>query len=210
MGEVTAGTRIKLCGLSRPCDIEAANRLLPSYIGFVFAPGSRRYVSPAQAAELKGQTDPRIAVVGVFVNERPETVADLLCRGIIDWAQLHGQEDGTYIRRLRTLTDRPLIQAFRVDTEQDAEAAEASEADMVLLDSGRGGTGRAFDWSLVRRVTRPYLLAGGLNPDSVGQAMDLLHPWGVDVSSGIETDGKKDMEKMRAFVYAVRGKDEMT
>lgn len=202
-------TRIKLCGLSRPCDIEAANRLLPAYIGFVFAPGSRRYVSPARAAELKALTDPRISVVGVFVNESPETVAELLGRGIIDVAQLHGQEDEAYIRRLRTLTDKPLIQAFRVDTAQDAQAAEASGADMVLLDSGRGGTGQAFDWALVRRVRRPYLLAGGLNPDSVGQAMDMLHPFGVDVSSGIETDGKKDMEKMRAFVYAVRGKDDM-
>ena len=202
-------TRIKLCGLSRPCDIEAANRLLPTYIGFVFAPGSRRYVSPTRAAELKALTDPRISVVGVFVNESPETVAELLGRGIIDVAQLHGQEDEAYIRRLRTLTDKPLIQAFRVDTAQDAQAAEASGADMVLLDSGRGGTGQAFDWALVRRVRRPYLLAGGLNPDSVGQAMDMLHPFGVDVSSGIETDGKKDMEKMRAFVYAVRGKDEM-
>lgn len=202
-------TRIKLCGLSRPCDIEAANRLLPTYIGFVFAPGSRRYVSPARAAELKALTDPRISVVGVFVNESPETVAELLGRGIIDVAQLHGQEDEAYIRRLRILTDKPLIQAFRVDTAQDAQAAEASGADMVLLDSGRGGTGQVFDWALVRRVRRPYLLAGGLNPDSVGQAMDMLHPFGVDVSSGIETDGKKDMEKMRAFVYAVRGKDEM-
>ena len=192
-------TRIKLCGLSRPCDIEAANRLLPTYIGLVFAPGSRRYVSPARAAELKAQTDPRIS----------ETVAELLGRGIIDVAQLHGQEDEAYIRRLRTLTDKPLIQAFRVDTAQDVQAAEASGADMVLLDSGRGGTGQAFDWELVRRVRRPYLLAGGLNPASVGQAMDMLHPFGVDVSSGIETDGKKDMEKMRAFVYAVRGKDEM-
>lgn len=202
-------TRIKLCGLSRPCDIEAANRLLPTYIGLVFAPGSRRYVSPARAAELKAQTDPRISVVGVFVNASPETVAELLGRGIIDVAQLHGQEDEAYIRRLRTLTYKPLIQAFRVDTAQDVQAAEASGADMVLLDSGRGGTGQAFDWELVRRVRRPYLLAGGLNPASVGQAMDMLHPFGVDVSSGIETDGKKDMEKMRAFVYAVKGKDEM-
>ena len=91
----------------------------------------------------------------------------------------------------------------------DVAAAQESKADMILLDSGRGGTGQAFDWELVRRVRRPYLLAGGLNPASIGQAMDMLHPFGVDVSSGIETDGKKDMEKMRAFVYAVRGKDEM-
>jgi phosphoribosylanthranilate isomerase len=203
------GTKIKLCGLSRPCDIAWANCLLPTYIGFVFAEGSRRYVSPAMAAELRKQADPRIRTVGVFVNERPERVAELLADGVIDLAQLHGQEDAAYIRTLRTLTDRPLIQAFRVETERDAERAEASEADLILLDSGNGGSGRAFDWNLVRRVKRPYLLAGGLDPCSVTQAMELLHPYGVDVSSGIETDGLKDPEKMRAFVYAVRGKDEM-
>ena len=101
-------TRIKLCGLTRPEDIAAANALQPEYIGFVFAPKSRRYVSRELAAELKAQLSPGIQAVGVFVNEAPETVAGLLNAGIVDIAQLHGQEDAAYLARLRSLTARPL------------------------------------------------------------------------------------------------------
>lgn len=198
-------TKIKLCGLTRPCDIQTANRLLPDYIGFVFAPKSRRYVTPEQAAELRGLLNPDLTAVGVFVNEPPKTVAELLDRGVIDIAQLHGTEDEEYISALRALTDKPLIQAFRIDTEQDIAAAENSTADYVLLDSGNGGTGTVFDWSLIRRLKRPYFLAGGLTADNVGGAVASLHPYAVDVSSGIETGGVKDEDKMTRFVHAVRG-----
>lgn len=198
-------TKIKLCGLKRPQDIQAANELLPAYIGFVFAPKSRRYVHPDRAEELRRMLNPGIIPVGVFVNETPETVAALLDRGIIDIAQLHGKEDEAYIRRLRQLTKKPLIQAFRVDTPADVAAAQASPADYVLLDSGAGGTGTCFDWSLLQDIQRPYFLAGGLTPENVGGAVATLHPYAVDVSSGIETDGAKDKEKMTQFVRAVRG-----
>lgn len=198
-------TKIKLCGLKRPQDIQAANELLPAYIGFVFAPKSRRYVHPDRAEELRRMLNPGILPVGVFVNETPETVAALLDRGIIDIAQLHGKEDAAYIRRLRQLTKKPLIQAFRVETPADVAAAQASPADYVLLDSGTGGTGTCFDWSLLQNIQRPYFLAGGLTPENVGGAVAALHPYAVDVSSGIETDGAKDKEKMTQFVRAVRG-----
>ncbi len=198
-------TKIKLCGLKRPQDIQAANELLPAYIGFVFAPKSRRYVHPDRAEELRRMLNPDIIPVGVFVNETPETVAALLDRGIIDIAQLHGKEDEAYIRRLRQLTKKPLIQAFRIDTPADVAAAQASTADYVLLDSGAGGTGTCFDWSLLQDIQRPYFLAGGLTPENVGGAVATLHPYAVDVSSGIETDGAKDKEKMTQFVRAVRG-----
>ena len=198
-------TKIKLCGLKRPQDIQAANELLPAYIGFVFAPKSRRYVHPDRAEELRRMLNPGITPVGVFVNETPETVAALLDRGIIDIAQLHGKEDAAYIRRLRQLTKKPLIQAFRIDTPADVAAAQASTADYVLLDSGAGGTGTCFDWSLLQDIQRPYFLAGGLTPENVGGAVATLHPYAVDVSSGIETDGAKDKEKMTQFVRAVRG-----
>ena len=198
-------TKIKLCGLKRPQDIQAANELLPAYIGFVFAPKSRRYVHPDRAEELRRMLNPGIIPVGVFVNETPETVAALLNRGIIDIAQLHGKEDAAYIRRLRQLTKKPLIQAFRIDTPADVAAAQASTADYVLLDSGAGGTGTCFDWSLLKDIQRPYFLAGGLTPENVGGAVATLHPYAVDVSSGIETDGAKDKEKMTQFVRAVRG-----
>lgn len=197
-------TKIKLCGLSRPCDIEAANELMPEYIGFVFAPKSRRYVSPEQAAALKEQLNPAIKAVGVFVNEAPETIATYLKDEIIDIAQLHGKESETYIRQLRSLTGKPLIQAFRIDTEQNIETANASSADYILLDSGEGGTGTAFDWHLLRQINRPYFLAGGLTPHNIEDTVRTLTPYAVDVSSGIETDGYKDRNKMTAFVNNVR------
>ncbi len=200
-------TKIKFCGLSRP-DIRAANALKPEYIGFVFAPGSRRYVTPEQAASLKLLLNPGIRTVGVFVDGKPETVADLLNRGTIHLAQLHGSEDEAYIGRLRALTDKPIIKACRVVTADDVAAAFQSTADYILFDSG-AGTGTAFDWSLIRDVRRPYFLAGGLSPDNAAQAVKCLNPYALDVSSGIETDGVKDEGKMKAFAAAVR-KDNMT
>lgn len=199
--------KIKLCGLTRPCDIEAVNELQPDYIGFVFAKKSRRYVSPEKAEELKSMLAPGIQAVGVFVNEEPEQIAALLEAGTIDVAQLHGQESETEIRRLRELTDHPLIQAFRIDTEQDVERANASTADYVLLDSGAGGTGTVFDWDLLQAIRRPYFLAGGLDTENLGTVKAKLNPYGVDVSSGIETGGYKDKEKMTAFVAAARKED---
>ena len=196
-------TKIKLCGLSRPRDILAANQLRPEYIGFVFAPESKRYIAPKGAAELKELLDPNIQAVGVFVNETAETVARLLNRGVIDLAQLHGSEGGDYVDWLRMLTPKPIIQAFRIATVQDVLRAEASAADHILLDAG-AGTGTVFDWSMLRQLRRPYVLAGGLGPDNVEEAVERLHPYAVDVSSGIETDGGKDPEKMAAFVAAVR------
>lgn len=199
--------KIKLCGLTRPCDIEAVNELQPDYIGFVFAKKSRRYVSPEKAEELKAMLAPGIQAVGVFVNEEPEQIAALFEAGTIDVAQLHGQESETEIRRLRELTDHPLIQAFRIDTEQDVERANASTAGYVLLDSGAGGTGTVFDWDLLQAIRRPYFLAGGLDTENLGTVKAKLNPYGVDVSSGIETGGYKDKEKMTAFVAAARKED---
>lgn len=196
-------TKIKLCGLTRSGDIEAANQLLPDYIGFVFAAKSRRAVTAETAAALKALLRPEIRAVGVFVDEQPEAVAALLNNGTIELAQLHGHEDEDYLRRLRALTDRLLIQAFRIASAADLQRAEASSADAVLLDAG-AGTGTVFDWTLLRNTSREYFLAGGLNAENVGAAIRTLHPAAVDVSSGIETDGIKDPKKMAAFVKAVR------
>ncbi len=196
-------TKIKLCGLSRPRDIQTANELKPEYIGFVFAPKSKRYIDPQKAVRLKELLSSDIRAVGVFVDEAPDTVAALLNSGIIDIAQLHGSEDEAYIQRLRQLTDQPIIKAFQIKTQTDIAKAERCSADHVLLDSG-AGTGNVFDWSVLQDVKRPYFLAGGLSPDNVGDAVRLLHPYAVDVSSGIETDGRKDEEKAAAFIAAVR------
>ncbi|HIX90359.1 MAG TPA: phosphoribosylanthranilate isomerase [Candidatus Agathobaculum pullicola] len=199
-------TGIKLCGLSRESDIQVANELKPQYIGFVFAPKSKRYVTPEKAEELKQMLASDIKAVGVFVDEKPETVADCLNNGIIDIAQLHGYESDDYITQLRRHTKRPIMKAFRIKTASDIADAEQSAADFVLLDSG-AGTGAVFDWNLIRNIHRPYFLAGGLESGNVGAAIRALRPFAVDVSSGIETDGRKDETKMAAFVAAVRKED---
>lgn len=197
-------TKIKFCGLSRNCDIETANALSPDYVGFVFAKNSRRCVSFARAKELKALLAPGILTVGVFVNEDPRTVTALLEAGVIDAAQLHGDEDTDYIRGLKSLTKAPLIKAFGLRSIHDLPAVERCPADLVLLDSPGGGTGRLFDWQLLENIQRPYFLAGGLSAENVGEAIARLRPFGVDVSSGIKTGGYKDREKMTAFAAAVR------
>lgn len=199
----TAATHIKLCGLSRPEDIETANALLPDYVGFVFYPKSKRNVTYEQAAALRKLLNPKIKAVGVFVDECPEVIATLIHKGIIDVAQLHGNEDNTCIEALRKRTDAKIFQAFRVKGPEDILRAEQSTADMILLDAGMGA-GTVFDWNLIGSIRRPYILAGGLSPDNVTHAITTLRPYGVDVSSGIETDGVKDEKKAVAFVAAVR------
>lgn len=195
-------TKIKLCGLTRITDVQTANHLKPDYIGFVFAPKSKRYIKPECAAELKTILDPDIAAVGVFVNETPEVIAALLNQNIIDLAQLHGTEDELYIQQLRLLTTKPLIKAFKIKNKTDLEAAKNSSADHILLDAG-AGDGQTFDWDILKSFTRPYFLAGGLNPSNVDEAIKKLSPYAVDVSSGIETAGFKDAAKMKSFVDAV-------
>lgn len=197
-------TKIKLCGLTRECDIEAANLLQPEYIGFVFAPKSKRYVAAERAKILRGQLSDEIQAVGVFVNEDPKLITELREREIIDIIQLHGSEDEVYIQELRALTDCPIIQAFCISTPEDITAANESSADYVLLDSAVGGSGTQFDWSLIQDIKKPYFLAGGLNPDNVQQALAVCRPFSVDVSSGIESGGVKDRAKMAAFVKNVR------
>ena len=150
-------TKIKLCGLSRQCDIEWANELKPDYIGFIFWSKSKRNVSPERAKELKALLSPDIKAVGVFVDEPIENIAKLLSDNIIDLAQLHGSEDEEYIARLRTLSDKPIIKAFLLKSKEDAKRAEKSTADHILLDSGMG-TGKGFDRSLLKNISRPYFL----------------------------------------------------
>ena len=199
-------TRIKFCGLTRQEDIVCANELIPEYIGFVFAKKSRRYISPQQAFALRQELNANIKAVGVFVDEAPEAVARLLENKTIDIAQLHGNETLGYIRNLRSLTDKPIIQAFAIKTAAAAEIAKRSTADYVLLDAKCGGSGQSFDWNFIQNFNRPYFLAGGLDEQNIGEALQRLLPYAVDVSSGIETNGYKDKEKTRAFSDAVRGK----
>ena len=198
---------VKICGLRRKEDIEAVNVLLPEYAGMILSSGFRRSLSRETAAELKAALDKRIKMCGVFVNEETAFIRSFLEEGIIDIVQFHGNEKNSQIDELHSLyPGLTVFKAFRVRNKEDLKEAAESHADHVLLDSGTG-TGRTFDWELIRDFPRPYILAGGLDPENVGEALRILTPIGLDVSSGVETDGMKDPLKMKAFVEAVRGKE---
>ena len=185
-------TKIKFCGLSRRCDIEAVNELKPEYIGFVFVKTSKRYVSFEKAEELKSLLDPKIKAVGEICDKK-----------VIDIVQLHGLEEEKELNYLRSRIVQPVIKAFCIKKEEDVRQAERSPADFILLDSG-AGTGRTFEWEWIKHMERPYFLAGGIHIDNVEKALEQLKPYAIDVSSGIETEGRKDKRKMAAIMTAVR------
>lgn len=196
-------TKIKFCGIRLPRDITYVNELLPEYIGFVFWEKSRRYVAPETAKLLKQHLAPSVKAVGVFVDEDPDTIAQLHAEGIIDIAQLHGSESEDDIAALRAKTDAPIIKAFKIRSAGDIERARKSAADYVLLDSGYG-TGRVFDWSLFRSPDRPFFLAGGISAQNIKEAIARFSPYAVDLSSAIESDGVKDRAKMEAIMRILR------
>jgi len=201
-------TKIKICGLFRQEDARAVNAAMPDYAGFVFHAKSRRNVSPEPANALRAALHPDIRTVGVFVNAPVEQVAQLYKNGVISVSQLHGTEDHAYIQSLRKACPYLEIwQAFRVRAADDLHAAAQSPADLVLLDGGAGG-GRTFDWPLARAFPRPFVLAGGLTPETIPGAIRQLRPFAVDLSSGVETDGVKDFDKIQAAVRAARRQSE--
>lgn len=197
--------KVKICGLRRPEDIEAANQAKPDYIGFIFAEGTKRYVSPDWAKHLKNGLSENIQAVGVFVNAPIETIISICQRGIIDVVQLHGDEDETYIIALKKQVDQAIIKSVAVGKYLQVEE---TAADFLLFDSlsqSRGGSGEVFDWQLISDYTeKPFFLAGGLKLENIEDALRTVQPFAVDASSAIETDGVKDPEKMQAFVAKIR------
>ncbi|MBU5475273.1 phosphoribosylanthranilate isomerase [Eubacterium sp. MSJ-21] len=211
--------KIKLCGMMKPCDIEYANRVKPDLVGFIFA-NTRRKISATQAKQFREALDAEIPAVGVFVNEEISVITSLVQDGCIDMIQLHGEEDADYIRRLREICDVPVIKAVKVQTVEQIRQAAALPVDYLLLDTYRkgvlGGTGEAFDWKLLREAKaaagdteegalfgKPYFLAGGLHAGNLREAA-ALGSYGLDISSGIETDGSKDFTKMVEVMELVR------
>ena len=198
-------TKIKICGLYRPEDISYVNQAKPDWCGFIINfPRSHRSLTPDQVRELRKGLDSAVIPVGVFVDQPLEDAAALLNDGTISIAQLHGREDPAYIAALRASVPGCTIwKAFKVRTPENLLAANASPADMVILDNGYG-TGETFDWSLAGGVTRPYLLAGGLTSENIPDAIAQLHPFGLDISSGVETDKKNVLNQIKAAVHAAR------
>ena len=197
-------SKVKICGLSRMEDIDAVNSAMPNFIGFVFAP-SRRKVTIGTASMLKRNLDPRIKAVGVFVNEDISVISGIVQSGIVDWVQLHGDEDDVYIEQLKAICGCHVIKSVGVI---DKLPPLPGNPDYLLFDAvseQRGGVGRAFDWCvLTKSINTPYFLAGGLSIENVLGAIDMLSPYCVDVSSGVETNGLKDPRKIHEFVRAVR------
>lgn len=203
-------TKIKICGLKRPEDIEYVNQYLPDYAGFVFA-GSKRKVTDEQAEELSRKLDGRIIAVGVFVNEPAEHIVNLVKKGIIRVVQLHGDEDREYILKLRENLEESvkIIKAVRVQNREQILEAEKLPCDYLLLDTWQkdayGGCGKQFDKSLIPEdMSKPYFLAGGLAADNIRENIQICHPYAVDVSSAVETDGEKDEKKIQEFIERVR------
>lgn len=197
-------TKLKICGLMSAQDAQYANAVRPDHAGMILSAGFRRSISAETAREIRAALDGSIPTVGVFVNAQIAEIAAYAERGIIQMVQLHGAETAAFIRDLRTVCTLPIIQAFRIAEQADVQRAAQSDADVVLLDSGTG-TGKPFDHTLLKGFPRPYFLAGGLSPENAAALIAQHKPYGVDVSSGVETDGRKDLTKMLAFADAVRG-----
>ena len=205
---------IKLCGMRRPEDIEYVNMEKPDFVGFILADGYRRTISAEQAAKLASSLDSEIKPVGVFIDQPPELLAEAVKKIGLYAVQLHGNEDAGYISHLRKLTKAQIWKAARVQTAEDIHRADLCGADMLVLDSfspnANGGTGKTADWELIKsvRTNIPYLLAGGIDINNIKQAIKILPvDCGIDVSSGTETDGVKDPDKIKAIMNIVRKVD---
>ncbi len=198
--------KIKICGMVRPCDIDYVNEANPDYTGFIFA-NTRRLITKQQAKEYKSRLNPSIKAVGVFVDDSIQKISEYANEGIIDIIQLHGHEDADYINKLKKNTGCDIIKAIRVTDAGSIQLAKELPADYFLLDAyskdSPGGTGTSFDWSLICELPKPFFLAGGLNPDNIEAALK-LEPFGLDISSGVETNGFKDKNKMIEIVRRIK------
>lgn len=203
---------VKYCGITKEEEIQHLQQLPIDYVGFVFYKKSKRYVEKEQARRLRAKLKPSIPSVGVFVEEEIPKILELLQEGIIQGVQLHGEEEEAYVLKLKQemakLGIKPFLwQAFILKEEKDIERANASPADLILLDGGKG-EGKEAEAELLQKIHRPYILAGGLSPENVVEKIKALSPYGLDVSSGIEEQGeegsRKSPEKMDSFIHLVR------
>lgn len=197
--------KVKICGLRRPEDIEAANAVKPDYVGFIFVPETKRYVKPDLAASFRRDLAADIQTVGVFVNAPIEEIVAICQAGTIDLVQLHGEEDQAYIAHLKGQVDQHIIKSVAVG---DELVVDPNQADYLLFDSlspSRGGSGKIFDWQMVSAYQeKPFFLAGGLGVENIEEALKVVRPYAVDASSSLETDGVKDPVKMQEFVAKIR------
>ena len=196
--------KIKICGIKRLKDIEIVNKYMPDYIGFVFA-SSKRQINHNQARDLKKKLNPKINCVGVFVDAAQSEILKLYDAKIIDTAQLHGNESEEYISDLKQKTDNKLkiIKAIEISENTDLSKYNESKADFLLLDSGKG-SGKTFDWDLIRKdFKKDFFVAGGLNASNIADAIAKFNPYAVDLSSGVEVNGFKDENKIHEIMELI-------
>lgn len=203
-------TQIKICGIRRVEDALVAAEAGADYLGFVFYKKSRRRIDPEEAREIMSAVRERSGVqaVGVFVNADPADLNRVARIAGLDYVQLSGDEPDDIVAAL----DVPAIQVVHMREEMTpsslVERIMETPAQLVMLDTAAtgsyGGTGEAFDWERIPAIERQLLLAGGLHAENVGDAVRRVHPWGVDVSSGVERDGEKDHDRIRAFIQAAK------
>ncbi len=198
-------TKIKICGLSHDVDAEFVNAAKPDFVGFIIGvPFSKRNIDCNRAERLRSLINKEIPTVGVFIDYPIKDIEELVNRGIINIVQLHGSENEEYIKSLREIIPNTEIwKAFVIKSADDISKAKKSSADKVLLDSGTG-CGKTFDWSIVSGINREFILAGGLNSENIPKAVEQVNPWAVDLSSGVETNGVKDKEKIFKAINAVK------
>jgi phosphoribosylanthranilate isomerase len=200
-------TRAKICGITRPEDAELAASLGAWAIGFILWPQSKRAADPAVAAGIARAMRRRVELVGVFVNPTLDEVVHA-AEGIgLTHVQLHGDEGPAFCTAVAERTGARVIKAIGISSGADMRAIERFHTDFHMLDSGRGGSGRPWDWELIaqRRSQVPVILAGGLTADTVAEAIAAVRPWGVDVASGVESaPGVKDPAKVEAFIAAAQ------
>jgi phosphoribosylanthranilate isomerase len=197
-------TRVKVCGITRPEDAELAIELGAWAIGFILWPGSKRHIDPALAAGIARAVRRRVQVVGVFVNQSLDEIAHAADEIGLTHVQLHGDEGPSFCAAAAQRTGCRVIKAVRVRSRADVTDAERFHTDLHLLDGS--GNGQPWDWRLIaaRRTRTPLVVAGGLTPENVGEAIEAVHPWAVDVASGVEAEpGIKDPDRLRAFMGAV-------
>lgn len=195
-------TKIKICGLFRDCDIDYVNEAMPDYAGFVFAKSTRQ-ITKKQAEKFRKNLNPEIISVGIFVDEEICKIEELFNLKIISTAQLHGNETEDYIKKLRKKCGVNIIKTINVLQNPDFEKAKNSTADFLLFDSGRG-SGKTFSRHILPEIKRNFFLAGGLNIDNIDSAIKQFHPYAVDLSSGVETDGFKNKQKILNIVRRVK------
>jgi phosphoribosylanthranilate isomerase len=199
--------KIKICGLFREQDIEFANEAKPDFTGFVFAEKSKRFVDFKQAENLRKNLSGEIIPVGVFVNAKTEDIVSLRKNGIIDMVQLHGGETDEYIEELKSKCEAKIIRALNLNKNSNSQlsALNSQLCNYTLLDSQTPGSGHVFNWECLQGMdlSKNVFLAGGVNLQNIKEALK-LNPFAVDVSSGAETDGVKDREKILSLVEACR------